>query len=215
MTVTETTAVYVGLERGCGSEFCNTHASSLYQQLAGGRYDWCAAMRLPGSLDEWRAEHRTARKRVDRCRRRGYTFRPLARELHNPELHAINVSSAYRQGRPMTSAYLQPPTHGALPHFPCGRHAIRTHGVWSPTGTLVAYITVYRAGDLVLVSQILGHARHEENEVMYLLFAGALEQECRVQPGVVVYNRWDSGTDGLRFFKSRLGFSEARVEWLP
>jgi hypothetical protein len=31
---------------------------------------------------------------------------------------------------------------------------------------------------------------------------------------VVVYNRADSGTDGLRFFKERLGFGPMEVEWL-
>lgn len=79
---------------------------------------------------------------------------------------------------------------------------------------LVAYITTYRSGDLVLVSQILGHADHLENEVMYLLFAGALEREI-AEAGFVVYNRHDSGTEGLRFFKERLGFREEAVEWLP
>jgi hypothetical protein len=49
---------------------------------------------------------------------------------------------------------------------------------------------------------------------MYLLFAGALAHEIG-EPGFVVYNRWDSGTDGLRFLKERLGFSEQEVEWLP
>ncbi len=84
------------------------------------------------------------------------------------------------------------------------------------TGYLVGYLTMIRCGELALVSQILGHAEHLEHEIMYQLFAGALSREVRADPfGVCVYNRHDSGTDGLRFFKERLGFEEAAVEWAP
>jgi hypothetical protein len=31
----------------------------------------------------------------------------------------------------------------------------------------------------------------------------------------VVYNRHDSGTDGLRWWKERCGFQEEQVEWRP
>jgi hypothetical protein len=48
---------------------------------------------------------------------------------------------------------------------------------------------------------------------MYQMFHRMLEVEVSFGPGVVVYNRHDSGTDGLRWFKERLGLSEARVEW--
>jgi hypothetical protein len=42
-----------------------------------------------------------------------------------------------------------------------------------------------------------------------------LEWESLVErDGVVVYNRHDSGTDGLRWFKERVGLEETRVEWL-
>jgi hypothetical protein len=69
---------------------------------------------------------------------------------------------------------------------------------------------------LALVSQILGHADHQDNGIMYLVAQGMLEWEASVAPdGFVVYNRHDSGTDGLRWFKERLGFREVPVEWLP
>lgn len=210
MTVIET-ATRVSLELGCcpGDEW-----GELYLQLANGNYDRCSVMPIPESLDAWRAERRTARKRADRCERRGYTFRPLAREVHADEIHEINTSTPVRQGRPMSAGYQTKPTGAALPAYPCARHSIRTYGVFAPDGVLVAYITLYRAGDLVLVSQILGHDAHLENEVMYLLFQGALEQEIG-EPGVVLYNRHDSGTPGLVWFKERMGFEEAEVEWLP
>lgn len=210
--MTVAVAVGVSLELDCGDR-CEKLARPVFEQLSSGRYDECAVLPIPGSLDEWRAEHRTARKRIDRCRRLGYSFRPLARERHNAEIHAINVSKPRRQGRPMSEGYQVEPNHGPLPRYECDRHAIRTWGVWSPTGVPVAYVTIYRCGDLVLVSQILGHGDYEDDGIMHLLFAGALEQEIG-NPGAVVYNRWDSGTDGLRQFKGWLGFEPVEVAWL-
>jgi hypothetical protein len=73
-----------------------------------------------------------------------------------------------------------------------------------------------RSGDLALVSQILGHAAHLDNEIMWLLFAHALEREITADPnGIVVYNRHDSGTNGLRWWKEHVGFREQVLEWLP
>ena len=41
-----------------------------------------------------------------------------------------------------------------------------------------------------------------------------VEHEYAVEPdGVIVYNRHDSGSDGLRFYKERVGLSEQHVEW--
>ena len=33
------------------------------------------------------------------------------------------------------------------------------------------------------------------------------------EPGFFVYNRHDSGTDGLRYYKSKVGFERTEVEW--
>jgi hypothetical protein len=204
----------VSLELDC-SEACDVFARPLLEKMGSGPYDVCSVMEIPWSLDEWRAEHKTARRRVDRCRHRGYSFRWLAREKHLADIHAINLSAPVRQGRAMSHGYKVWPTDGPLPVYGCGRHAIRTWGVFDPTGVVVAYLTMYRAGQLALVSQILGHADHLDNEVMWLLFAGALEQEIRYGPGMLVYNRHDSGTDGLRWWKEHAGFEATEVRWVP
>jgi hypothetical protein len=96
----------------------------------------------------------------------------------------------------------------------CPLHGVHAYGVFAPDGPLVAYLWMYRAGDLALVSSILGHADYLADSIMYLLFAGALEQEIHAGAGAIVYNRHDSGTDGLRFYKERCGLEETLVEWL-
>ena len=212
MTTVET-ALRISLEVDCaGSELCERTAGPLLEQLASGDYDRCSVLELPPSIDVWLEQHRTARKRATRSGRRGYIAGVLEREKHVDEIHEINTSSRIRQGRPMTHGYRTKQTYSPLPAYPCPRHAIRTTGI-SFGGRLVGYLAMYRCGELALVSQILGHADFLEDEIMYQLFAAALKRELGRGPGVVVYNRHDSGTEGLRFFKERLGFEEAEVAW--
>lgn len=208
------TATRIGLEVHCVHEGiaaeCTRFAWPLFEQLSDG-YEECAVLPLEG-IHVWREAHRTARKRADRAARRGYTFVLVARHARSSELQAINLSMPERQGRPMSAGYLQPPSTKPLPDYPCQRHGVHTYGVEDTRGILVAYLWIYRAGDLALVSQILGHADHLENEVMYLLVQGVVEAESR-HGGFMVYNRFDSGTEGLRFFKERCGFERTMVEW--
>jgi hypothetical protein len=206
------TATRISLDIGCSSR-CADLAGPLFLQLVKGPYDECAVLELSG-VDVWRDEHRTARKRADRAAARGYTFGPVKRERRVDEIHAINTSATHRQGRPMSESYRNPPDATPLPFYPCARHAVRMYGIENRGGVLVAYTVIYRAGELALVSQILGHGDRLDDEIMYLLMQGVVAEEA-TRGGFLVYNRFDSGTDGLRFFKTRLGFRPERVEWLP
>lgn len=203
--------VRVSLGLGC----CANVDEGLFAQMSGGAYQECSVMPIPASLEQWRSEHKTARKRADRAYARGYVADVLPRERYADDIHAINTSASHRQGRPMSDGYRHRSEFSPLPDYPCPRHAVRTTGVWDEDGTLVAYLVMLRSGDLALVSQILGHAAHLDNEVMWLLFEHALRREITADPnGVCVYNRHDSGTKGLQWWKERVGFREATVEWL-
>lgn len=183
--------------------------------MSAGGYGECSVLPIPGSLEEWRAAHKTARKRADRAYARGYVADVLPRERYADDLYEVNTSVSHRQGRPMTGGYLHRTEFSPLPDYPCARHATRITGVWAPDGHVVAYLVMLRSGGLALVSQILGHAAHLDREVMWLLFEHALSREIAAdRDGVVVYNRHDSGTDGLRWWKERAGFREMTVEWL-
>lgn len=194
---------------------CVAFGTPLFKQMSSGKYDECATMPLPRTVEAWEAEHRTARKRAWRAQGMGYGVGRLEREDWERDIDAIHASAPYRQGRPMSAAYQQPSIFEPLPDYPCPLHAVRITGVWDSDYHLVAYLVMMRAGDLALVSQVLGHADHEPNGIMYLLFRVALAVEGAIAPGVCVYNRWDSGTDGLRFLKARIGFEPTAVEWLP
>jgi len=191
---------------------CRTFAANLHEKIKAPKYqEGVSVMAVPASLDEWRLAHRTARKRADRCARLGYTFDHVDLSVHADDIHAINTSLPSRQGRPMSDGYLHRIERSKLPDYPCGRHNIRTYGVLHAS-VLRAYLTLYRCGELALVSMILGHGDHLRDDIMYLLFAGVVADQAG-KGGIFYYNRHDSGTDGLRFFKERLGFAEGSVEW--
>lgn len=185
-------------------------------QLIAGGYDECSVLRLPRSLEEWEDGHRTARKRAWRSTRLGYTFAAIERSAYAGDVYAINTSLAHRQGRPMTAGYWERPSSEPEQRSECRRHGVHAYGVLREDElvgrALVAYAWIYRSGELALVSQILGHGGHLHADVMYLLARGVIEAELELG-GALVYNRHDSGTDGLRYYKERIGFEPREVAW--
>lgn len=213
--MTTSTAIALSLEVDCpASEECRAFAEPLLAQLSDG-YDECSVLDLRIGADEWAEAHRTARRRASRSARLGYLFSAFNRERYVDDIFAINTSLAVRQGRPMTAGYRERPSDTPDPDWPCQRHRVTAYGVFLNDGRfpLVAYAFVYRAGDLALVSQILGHGDHLEADVMFLLARGVVEAEAG-DGGFLVYNRHDSGTPGLRFHKERIGFEPREVAWI-
>lgn len=206
--------ITLGDHQRCTHELdCDPFARDVHGLLARGRYDWPASILPLDDFDEWQAEHRTARKRAARSQRLGYTAETISRTDHVDEIHAINTSLPTRQGREMADGYQRRPKFSPLPDYPCLRHRIDEWGCFSGN-RLVAYLVLYVCGDLAMVSQILGHGEHLRFDVMYLLVAATLEQTlANGGPVTVFYNMHNSGTDGLRYFKERLGFQPTRVEW--
>lgn len=185
---------------------CHALAERTLNQLNTGAYNSPASIRRADS-----SFGKTARRRTKRAENKGYIFYVLHRERHEGEIFDINTSLTVRQGRPMSEAYFEAQSFTPLPDYPCHAHEHRTYGVWSGEGTLVAYIVLLICGDLVLVSQILGHGKFLQDDIMYLLATRALS---RFEGKNIFYNMHNSGTDGLRYYKERLGFLPEDVEWV-
>lgn len=214
MSAVATSTVPIDLLGDCAEAGCLKMAGEMRMKLDVPNYRiGMSVLPVPESLGEWRAEHRTARKRADRSKRLGYEFAEIDRSQYPDDIYAINVSLSHRQGRPMGDGYRTRNVPGRLPDYPCASHNIRTYGVLGPDAKLVAYLTLYRECELALISMILGHGAHLRDDIMYLLFAGVVEDQAGLG-GYFVYNRHDSGTDGLVYYKERQGFREATVEWL-
>lgn len=193
------------LEASCAELACTAFARDLLALLNTPHYTRDASvMPLPATYAEWAAGHRTARKRAARAARLGYRFSEIERAFYADDIWAINRSMPERQGRPMSAGYLERQEFGLLPDYPCPRHRIATYGVLEDE-ELRAYLVLYRSGKLAVISQILGHGDHLAGDIMYLLAAGVVAAQVPLG-GALYYNRHDSGTDGLRYFKERLGF---------
>jgi hypothetical protein len=203
----------IDLVAGCAQGHCLQMGWQLKRQLDPAYSRGAAVMDITGGFPQFVEGRRTARKRAGRALRFGYRFSEVDRPAYTQDIHDVNTSKRERQGRPMTAGYLQKGVYSPIPMV-CPSHHVYTYGILDPDDTLRAYLWLYRSGQLAMVSSILGHADHLENGVMYLLYLGMLEQQWPLG-GTVFYNRWDSGTDGLRFFKERVGLHQGDVAWAP
>lgn len=158
-------------------------------------------------------ERGTFRRRADEAVRQHYIAQVIEPGEWFDDYVAINRSKQERQGRTMADHYWNPKPTGVVGRPKCDRHHTLCYGVLHDSH-LVAYSTVHRVGDLVMLSMILGHGDHLTRGIMYLLTRYiAAHQLALGGPGILYYNRWDSGTDGLRFFKERIGMYEEDVTW--
>lgn len=214
MTTITANTVTIGMGLPCEHDSCYKHARPLYDQLAVPKYSRGASvMEVPETLDEWKSWHRTARRRALRAERMGYTFAEVDFSKHTDDIHAINTSLGERQGRPMSDGYTTRREKGRLSENQtrCPKHRTHTYGVLNGR-TLVAYLTLHRAGDLAMVSMILGHGDHFHNGIMFQLVQGVIGEQAG-SGGVFFYNLHSSGQDGLRWAKERYGFRPADIEW--
>jgi hypothetical protein len=166
---------------------------------------------MPEDFTAYLLEHNTARKRAGRAARLRYRFAYIDRARYEDDINAVNVSTPERQGRPMSEAYQRPHTFGPNEMI-CSHHHVYTYGVLKDSH-VVAYLWLYRSGELAMVSSILGHLDHLDNGVMYLLVTEAIRDQMALG-GTLFYNLHSSGTDGLRWFKERLGFQATEIAWL-
>lgn len=166
-------------------------------------------------LDDWIPSH-VVGYNARRCTRLGYEYMPeIDRHKWIDDMHELRSSARERQGRPMPLAYMERFEYATDPMPDCPRHGFVVHGIIDPAGHLVAYVQVYQCGDCARLNSILGHVAHLEAGVMWLLMLEALEyhrDESGARHGV--YYTHESGHGGgLRYFKERLRFRQADVDW--
>ncbi len=141
-----------------------------------------------------------------KARSRGYQMREINRNDFVNEIHDINMSCAYRQGRLMDAAYREKVTeYDSKPH-------VLYLGMFNKEGSLVAYCNVGMFGNFAATEQVLGYKTNDG--VMYLLFTEivALLIERR-QHAYFMYDTVFGAQEGLRDFKRRLGFRPYRARY--
>jgi hypothetical protein len=143
----------------------------------------------------------------------GYRFELTATEGRADEILAVNASKRVRQDREMDESYINAEAVRAdLQDFP------EMPAVFDQAGVLAAYAFVPICGEVANVSRILGRGDALRDGVMYLLVAEIIRwlseiKGRRGRPGVLMYDTYFGGGEGLRGFKKRLGFVPYNVDW--
>jgi hypothetical protein len=159
-------------------------------------------------VDTYLAQLRTTRKRVRRARRVGYTCDPFDPDDRRADLLAIHASLPQRQGQAIEPTYLDP---AAV--YDTGPH-VEYIGVFRD-GILVAYAQLRYAGEIVGLNRVMGHGDHLDDGIMFLLMAEIVAHVKTTRPDIhyVFYDMFFGASEGLRAFKTHLGFRPHYVRW--
>lgn len=153
------------------------------------------------------------RRKVRRAQKLGYVVEQFDPASRVDEVMNINTSAPERQGKAIASIYID---RTKVENY--HRRPGPWFGAFDRDGVLRAYAHTPVLGDFYLYSRILGDADHLNDGVMYLLVHDTMRfMHQRLHdvgaPHWAMYDMYIGGTDGLRQFKRRLGFSPARVSW--
>lgn len=159
-------------------------------------------------------ERNCLRTNRNKAIRAGFQLKPFDPMERLDQILEINSSSRIRQDRVMRSDYLDP---AALHNF-FSQKRNQCYGVFDPDGVLRAYCYAPVFGELCIFGRLLGHADFIEHGIMFLLLSETIREMIELrqragQPRWIMYDTFFGASDGLRYFKERMGFAPYRVRW--
>jgi len=188
-----------------------------------------AVLDISNGLDDYLSRF-DSKQRYDimgkKAKARGYTARSIVPREHSAEIHAIIHSSDSRQGRDIAPLFNERPADYPFTEYEGYTDANYQDicvGVFSASGDMVAYLLGKRVGHHVQYDEIMGHAEHLDNRIMFLLHYAFLES-CVSQdtiPNCLNYGAWYSGANpfdpngGLNFWKRKTRFTPAYLIATP
>lgn len=139
-----------------------------------------------------------------KAKSRGYVIAEIDRNQFVDEIHDINTSLENRQGHVMDPSYLK-----KISYYPSLSN-FKYYGVMNPNGKLMAYCTLGFYGDFAAFERMLGYRNNDG--IMHFMLVDVI---CRlIDTGEVKYLMYDTffgATEGLKLFKTMLGFKPYRV----
>lgn len=170
---------------------------------------------LPKTFDEYfMLVEGAARRNFKKAKRLGYSFRPINFDAHLREIEEIHRSTTVRQG-PMPKhlmGELQPVNNPEPKHR---AHGYPAFGVFNAEGALRAYATCHIAGEICMLEDIYGDARHQSDGYVPLLYLSIGEYLLTHHPEVKYfsYGTYFGASKTLRRFKRKFRFLPYRVTW--
>lgn len=158
--------------------------------------------------DDYLANVRFVRKRARRSSKLGYTLDVFDPVQQQADLLAIHSSLPERQGRPIDPDYLDP---NAVAKRGPNVEYLGVH----LDGVVVAYSRLDYVGDIAGMGRVMGHGDHLDNGVMCLLMAGIVGHVKSERPEAryIFYDTFFGAPEGLRAFKTHVGFQPHLVRW--
>lgn len=143
---------------------------------------------------------------VKRAQSRAYLFRCIDRNDYIDDIDAINNALPVRQGRPM------PPSYTERKEGFADRENFAYFGVVDPGGRLVAYCELGYYGNFAVLSRLLG--QRNNNGTMHFMIAQVAQLLIAERSvSFLMYDMVFGASEGLRHFKTMLGFVPYRVRY--
>lgn len=138
----------------------------------------------------------------------GYTYEPIDPNKLSEEIFAINTSASARQGKEMDDSYKK-----KFGHYPVDVHNLYS-GIFKEN-KLVAYLWLVKSGELTILNRLLGHAKHLDAGIMYLMVTSCISDCIDNSKDIkfIMYDTFLGATEGLKMFKKRCGFAPYNVNW--
>ena len=176
-----------------------------------------AVLVIPENLDDWwgTPESKWMRQKVRGAEKLGYTVQIFEHDDYMDAIHAVNTSLTSRQGVEMSDAYTKAPEPEGKRNQTCPRHRRDWFGAFTADGTLAAYALVIQCGEMLIFTRFLGHGDYrDEGATNFLLYEVVKYRQAESGTKYAVYHLQDNGTEGLQFFKRKMGFRGHTVKWV-
>ena len=207
---------------------CDKERSDQYQALQSGGYinagKEVAVIRLNKTFGQYLTTGASKTQRYWKWHSQGIavsnqlTVKAIDPVDHVVAIHEINTSMPVRSGGPMRENYLKSPTQLKvefldIQHTGCPFHTSAFYGCFDENDLLIGYLRLVRIGTLLLYARFLAHGDHLHKGPMFKMHCHAY---CvafdHVPDGLIMYGAWNSGGEGLQFWKKRCGFEPQTLE---
>lgn len=157
----------------------------------------------------------SARRNAKKARRNGYRCAPFVlTDEHVDDVRAIHGSTDVRQGQVPDEILNGPVNAITNPPSRTPFHAYPYCGVFLED-KLVAYASLFVAGELATIETIFGHADHHHAGIVPMMMVGMSQIIYEHHPSVryFVYGTYFGASPKLRRFKKKFRFFPHRVLW--
>ena len=172
-------------------------------------------MQLPEDHDQYLKNiESSARRNIKKAQRNGYTFKRINFNKHRDAIGEIHRSTPVRQGAMPSEMLSGIPDPIDDPESLTNFHDYPYFGIFK-NNKLVAYAGCLVAGEMILLSIFFGHDDYKADGVVPLLISEIAKYTYHHYPHVkyYVYDKYFGGSESLRRFKKKFGFTPYKVSW--